>query len=88
MFLSLQVELVDNSLNLLMDLYLSKQLAVPMKVKVLQMMKLLLKAANSKFMGPSSGTSPLFTILVPRTQYLYLSRVTIRVQSPPRLGRS
>jgi hypothetical protein len=38
-----------------MDLYLSKQLAVPMKVRVLQSIKSLLKFAGSKYMGPSTG---------------------------------
>ena len=53
-----QVAMLDSTVGTLMDLFLSNHLSVPMKIRVLDSMKSLLKAANSKFLGPSGGMCP------------------------------
>jgi len=52
----LTVAMLDSTVGTLMDLFLSNHLSVPMKIRVLDSMKSLLKAANSKFLGPSGGS--------------------------------
>jgi hypothetical protein len=53
--LILKVAFLDATMNTLMDLYLSGHLSVTMKIRALECMKALCKAAHSKFMDPSAG---------------------------------
>jgi hypothetical protein len=43
-------------MHTLMDLYLSGHLSVTMKIRALECMKALCKAAHSKFLDPTAGT--------------------------------